>query len=163
MDHEDAKEDRIIGPVAPGGVVLLALAIVVLGACAPPGTLGEGQADGTWGREEAPWTGGCRYERQTRWSANLPFILRLDEEPGERALVLQSNRDFPEGRSSIPAEGRTEILGLAFDGHTVIGSLEGTLEVTRRGDRTGYVVRGMSVRREAVPVLGRCTLGPPPR
>ncbi len=163
MGHEDRQKDRIIEPMAPVGVVSFAVATVVLGACTPPGTLGEGQADGTWGREEAPWTGVCRYERQTRWSTNLPFLLRLDEEPGERALVLQSNRDFPEGRSGIPTEGRTEILGLALDGHTVIGSLEGTLEVTRRGDSTGYVVRGMSVRREAVPVLGRCTLGPPPR
>lgn len=154
---------------APGDRTRLArvaavLALALLASCTRPGPRAHGTAEVSWdGPDGGQWSGGCTYSVLTRWSTSLPHIIRIEEEQGERSVVLQSRRSFPEGRTDIPSTSGQEIQGLAMDGASVIGSLQGTLTVSVVADTTRVDFDGQRMHRDTVPLRARCRLGPSPR
>ena len=114
-----------------------------------------------WSDGEGSFTGRCVYEVTTRWAAQLNHIVRLEEEGGDDAIVIQNDRRLPVGRSTFREQGASgPILGLAMDGGTVRGGLSGTIEVSEDGDGTVIVVDGARYGREPAGLLATCHLQP---
>lgn len=138
------------------------LVLCLFGAsCAEPGPRGDGISEVTVaGDNPIAWSGTCLYSVQTRWATRLPHILRLDDNLSDRALVISGSKKWTAGRLEFRSGGGPGILGLAFQGSVVEGSLLGSLEVLRAGDSTFFAARGFLAARDTAPLTAACRLGP---
>ena len=141
------------------------LCLVVLSlvgtACRQPGVKATGRAHVVMDSEEdSSWVGTCEYTLSTRWATRLPHVVRMDNLSGEDAIVLSASGALRSGETRLPMEGRRRIQGLALDGSTVRGSLQGTVYVSRSGDSTVIVLRGQRTHRDTVPLTAECRIGP---
>ena len=130
------------------------LAIACLG-CDKPGVRGTGVASATVGAGEE-WTGPCEYSVETRWSAQLRHILRLEATEGSASIALQSRRAWSPGRRSFSEEANRTLLGLVLDGATVDGGIIGSLSVRKTSDSLIVDVSGHMAGRDTVPLVAQC-------
>ena len=135
------------------------VAVLLVAACTPPGVRSEGTAQVDWADGIGSFTGPCTYEVTTRWAAQLNHIVRLEEQGGDDAIVIQNDRRLPRGRSSFRDHGASgPIMGLAMDGGTVRGGLTGTIEVSEEGEEEVLAVTGARAGRDTVGLRATCRL-----
>ena len=131
--------------------------VLLITSCTRPGVRGEGRARVEWAGE-APWNGRCVYLVATRWATELPHVLRMEDEGSDGALVISSRRPFQVGATRIPRTGGSALQGIAMDGSTVRGALEGTLDVSEQADSTTFVLQGIRAYRDTVSFRARCRI-----
>jgi hypothetical protein len=148
-------------PVSRFSTALVVVSGLVLAACDAPGLRAEGRAEATWGsRPAVSWTGICRYEVQTRWASNLPHIVVLTAEDADWSIRISGRRSPPNGRVTLSPGGEGDFQALVMSGSTVVGSVLGTLETSRRADSIRIEVRGRKVYRDTVPLQATCRMEP---
>lgn len=106
------------------------------------------------------WTGSCGYEVHTRWSTQLPHVIRLVADTLEWSIVISGPRRFPEGRTELTPAGSGGVQGVVLEGNTVRGAVLGALDVNRRSDSTFVTIAGTKARRDTVALNAACRLAP---
>ena len=143
--------------------ILAIICTIAVGACSGPGPREQGQAQAEWGDSESTrWTGTCLYSTKTQWATGLPHVVRLSADDSELAIVLSAPQQLSTGRTELSPTGEGGVQGIVFDGGTVLGSVLGSLQVTRRADSTFIDLNGALAHRDTVPLEAACRLGPIP-